>query len=169
MKIGDAIKESRKSKGLTQKQLAEKIGVNTVTVTRYENNDREPNFETLKKIAIELGISLNDLFDNETKSIVNTLFNNDIESFLYNSMDEDIAKTRKEEMIIKFSGLNTPPAETIIFFDLLYYVAVHKCDIPLGTIFNLFDKMHPENFNIIKNSIIMLIVGHITQLNKEGE
>jgi len=80
LKLGNRIREIRKSKKLTQKQLAEKVGVSTVTITRYENNNREPNIETLKKIAVTFGVTINDLteLDNEysrATSLSNTYYN----------------------------------------------------------------------------------------------
>ena len=35
------LKELRKDRGLTQSQLAEKIGVSKITVLRWENNERQ--------------------------------------------------------------------------------------------------------------------------------
>ena len=68
MKIGNRIKELRKSKGLTQKQLAEKVDVNAVTITRYENDDREPNLGTLQLIAETLNVTVNELLKDTDES-----------------------------------------------------------------------------------------------------
>ena len=57
------IKKYRKEKELTQKELAEKIGVSTITIQNYENNRREPNVETLTDIATALGINIKNLFE----------------------------------------------------------------------------------------------------------
>ncbi len=56
MNMGKLIKESRKKRGMTQKQLADAIGVSTVTIQNYENNRREPNMETLSKIGAVLKV-----------------------------------------------------------------------------------------------------------------
>lgn len=61
--LGKRIKEFRKIRGLTQKQLAEKLGVTTITIQNYENNRREPNIKTLNKIIDVLGIKITDLID----------------------------------------------------------------------------------------------------------
>lgn len=45
------IQELRKEAGFTQKQLADKLGVNTVTISRYETGDRNPKFDKLKKLS----------------------------------------------------------------------------------------------------------------------
>lgn len=63
--LGKRIKEFRKIRGLTQKQLAEKLGVTTITIQNYENNRREPNIETLNKIADVLNVTINDLIGDD--------------------------------------------------------------------------------------------------------
>ena len=66
MDLSKNLKKYRKEKELTQKELAQKIGVSTITIQNYENNRREPNINTLKEIAKALGVPINDLLkDNE--------------------------------------------------------------------------------------------------------
>ena len=43
--------ELRKARGITQKQLAEALGVTIRTITNYENGTREPNIATLITLA----------------------------------------------------------------------------------------------------------------------
>ena len=61
IKLGENIKKIRLDKKLSRKALAKKIGVSEVTITRYENNDREPNMNTLKKLSEALGVSVIDI------------------------------------------------------------------------------------------------------------
>ena len=44
MQLGPYIKSRRNNLGMTQKQLAKKVGVTDVTISRYENGKREPSF-----------------------------------------------------------------------------------------------------------------------------
>lgn len=57
------IKEIRKFRNITQKELSERIGVTSITIQNYENNRREPNIETLNKIANALDVPLKALTD----------------------------------------------------------------------------------------------------------
>lgn len=66
MNLNENLKLFRKRKGLTQKELAEKIGVTSTTITRYEKNVRTPDINTLQKIADALEISLNLLLSTNT-------------------------------------------------------------------------------------------------------
>ena len=51
MTIGESIKEYRKKKGLTQKELAEKVGVATGTIQQYELNKRSPRPDIMETIS----------------------------------------------------------------------------------------------------------------------
>lgn len=50
MSLNDRIKEARLQNGMTQEQLADKIGVAKSTLTGYEKGNREPNIPTLRKL-----------------------------------------------------------------------------------------------------------------------
>jgi ribosome-binding protein aMBF1 (putative translation factor) len=54
-KIGAMILEARKEKGLTQDELAKKIGSTKSYISKIENDIKEVRLSTLKKI-IELGL-----------------------------------------------------------------------------------------------------------------
>ena len=53
MAFKDRLKEARLTKGLTQEQIAEKIGVAKSTFTGYEKGNSEPNMLTVSKIMKE--------------------------------------------------------------------------------------------------------------------
>lgn len=54
----EKIRELRKQKRLTQKDVAEKIGITRPAYTAYETGKRQPDFETLKKIAVLFEVSI---------------------------------------------------------------------------------------------------------------
>jgi len=53
-KIGFLLQEARLKKGLTQQQLADKVGTSKSYISKIENNVKEARLSTLKKI-VELG------------------------------------------------------------------------------------------------------------------
>lgn len=65
IKIGKFIAELRKSKNMTQQQLAEKIGVSFKTVSKWETGRGLPELSTLKPLSDELGITINELLNGE--------------------------------------------------------------------------------------------------------
>jgi ribosome-binding protein aMBF1 (putative translation factor) len=54
-KIGYLIQEARLEKGLTQEELAEKVGTTKSYISKIENNIKEVRLSTLQKI-VELGL-----------------------------------------------------------------------------------------------------------------
>lgn len=58
MTIGERIKDARKYRKLTQKQLAEAANVATGTIQQYELGKRKPSFEILNAISRALNISV---------------------------------------------------------------------------------------------------------------
>ncbi len=60
--IGSKIAEERKRLGMTQEQLAEKLGVSAQTVSKWENGWNLPDIENLNTLSSVLGIPLSSLF-----------------------------------------------------------------------------------------------------------
>lgn len=61
LKIGTNIKNIRLDRGYTQKEVAEMLGIPYSTYSNYENNNREPNFETIKQITEILDTSVDEI------------------------------------------------------------------------------------------------------------
>ena len=57
IKIGKFIAEQRKQKNLTQEQLAEKLGINNRTISRWENGINMPDISLYKKLPPEKDFS----------------------------------------------------------------------------------------------------------------
>ena len=56
--LGKRIGEMRKKRGLTQRQLADKLKVSHGRISLYETGDRSPDPEMLKKLADFFGCSV---------------------------------------------------------------------------------------------------------------
>lgn len=65
MKVGERIREIRKSKKLSQKNLGDLLGVSQAMVAQYENGDRNPKIEQLQKIAVALDVSIDQFLSSE--------------------------------------------------------------------------------------------------------
>lgn len=61
----DALKTLRKRKGMTQVELAERMGVEQATIQRWEAGKREPDIAALHKIADVLGASAGSLVNGD--------------------------------------------------------------------------------------------------------
>lgn len=51
MQYGNRIATLRDKQALTQEELAKKLGISRAALSHYEKNRREPDYETLTKIA----------------------------------------------------------------------------------------------------------------------
>ena len=60
-KFNENLKTAREKKNITQKEVADSIGVAKSTYSLYESGNREPNVQTIKKIADTLNVSADDL------------------------------------------------------------------------------------------------------------
>lgn len=60
--VGALVRHHRKLAGLTQAELAERIGRQTGAVTRIETGEAAPSFETLSSLARALGVEIRDFF-----------------------------------------------------------------------------------------------------------
>ena len=65
----DMLKYFRSREGLSQSDLAKKLGVSTSTISMYEVGKREPDFETEEKIADFFNTDLNILRGRDTERI----------------------------------------------------------------------------------------------------
>ncbi|MCI8535514.1 MAG: helix-turn-helix transcriptional regulator [Hungatella sp.] len=61
MKFNERLRQLRQNSSLMQKEIAESIGISTITLRQYEQGTREPNIEKLMKLAIIFDVSLDDL------------------------------------------------------------------------------------------------------------
>ena len=79
--LGENIKKLRKNKGLTQDKLSEITKISIASIQRYESGKRQPNIQTLNKIAIALDVPLNELLGTNATT-------NDIEKKIGTSLNE---------------------------------------------------------------------------------
>lgn len=98
MNIGENIRSIRKRKKLTLKALGIKVGLSEQAIGQYERGDRNPSIEILNKIAVALGVPINDILGykdlEKDKEIFKEFYNNSIEFrndlFTRNFTDEKI-------------------------------------------------------------------------------
>lgn len=70
MKLGEKILKLRKKQGLSQEQLSEKIDVTRQTISNWELGETFPNPEQLKLLSKIFHVSIDELLDNEIRSVI---------------------------------------------------------------------------------------------------
>ena len=63
MSLGNSLYNSRKKKGLSQEEVAEKLGVSRQIISKWETEETVPDIYQAKKLAKIYGLSLDELID----------------------------------------------------------------------------------------------------------
>lgn len=98
--FSNIFRKIREQSGLTQQQLADKLGISRSAVGMYEKGEREPNFETLELIADTFNVDMNYLLgkksttevipdvyylNDKTRKIAQEIYDNDELSLLFDA------------------------------------------------------------------------------------
>ena len=70
MEIGNKIMELRKKSGLSQEELAEKVGVARQTISKWELGETSPDIKQAKELSKIFKVSLDELTGNEITDIL---------------------------------------------------------------------------------------------------
>ena len=92
MSFSEKLHDLRIKAGLTQEDLAKKIGISKQNISRYENSERVPNLKTARKLADALGVSLSELSEEGISSEFPCVKRDDQ---VILSVGKNIADTRK--------------------------------------------------------------------------
>lgn len=104
--FGELLKSLRSSAGLTQKQLAEKLGISKNAVSYYENSLRCPSVDILIRLARVFHVSADHLLglDRDIQAFDLSLLTEDEREFLryvYRFLCEKETECDKTALIIK--------------------------------------------------------------------
>lgn len=101
VKIGKFIAECRRSKNLTQKQMAELLGLSNKTISKWESGAGSPDISNLSEVAKVLDISVDELLNGERKSEqINDTVNEN------NSVKPQVATSRMITIALVLLGLS---------------------------------------------------------------
>ena len=70
-KISYFIQQTRKEHGMTQKELADKLGISDKTVSKWETGKGMPDMDFLIPLCSALDINVNELLSGEKLSLTN--------------------------------------------------------------------------------------------------
>lgn len=107
MAFANKLAEIRKSRNLTQQELAEKAGIGISQMRRYEKGSSSPTLEVIKNLAITLGVSTDELiFDNNERIAASRILDKELlhQFETVSSLtprDIDAVKTVLESIILK--------------------------------------------------------------------
>lgn len=102
--FGQKLKNARKSAGLTQEQLAEKLAVSRQAVTKWESDKGIPDIENIKFLAKTLNVSIDYLLDDGTNLDMNVFRENiNLDDYYYKKTFSGRwrKKTGQKDMAVK--------------------------------------------------------------------
>lgn len=156
------IKELRKNKGLSQSQLANKVGISNQVISFYENNKREPKIETWQALADFFNVSVPYLQGIDDKP--NTGYSKD---YIYKQLDDMYKEDWVNPLIfknglgiqafklMKTSGKKYGESIASSFFaksTIQVYCENHEIKIPAGLAYNFNNddlSFWEKNFSFI--------------------
>ena len=97
-KIGKFIAKCRKEKGITQFELAEKLGVTDKSIGNWENGRNMPDLSLFKPLCDELGITINELISGE--KISKDKYQEKFEENIVNTIDYSTKRVNKYSDLI---------------------------------------------------------------------
>jgi transcriptional regulator with XRE-family HTH domain len=88
LKLGDILRNLIDERDLTQKELAAQLDMAPSTLGNYIRNEREADYETLKRFAAFFGVSIDYLLDYPGKDVRNSRENELLRIFRSLSSDQ---------------------------------------------------------------------------------
>jgi transcriptional regulator with XRE-family HTH domain len=108
MKYGHRIAGLRDERKLTQEELASKVGITRAALSHYENNRREPDYETIRNIADFFGVSIDYLMGRS--DVTGSHLDQDVREFVNDLELSDEAIMEKFNLCV--DGNRLTPEET---------------------------------------------------------
>jgi len=173
MEFNEKLQELRKSKGLTQEELAEKLYVSRTAVSKWESGRGYPNIDSLKEISMFFSVSIDELLSSEKllfiaekenktniKNICELLFSI-IDLFYVFLIVLPLYPDTVNGFVYSVSLLNY--TEISEFNKIIYFISFFSL-ILLGILKLIFTKVKKERFNniltvasVVLNILIVLL------------
>ena len=173
MEFNEKLQELRKSKELTQEELAEKLYVSRTAVSKWESGRGYPNIDSLKEISMFFSVSIDELLSSEKllfiaekenktniKNICELLFGA-VDLFYILLIFLPLYPDTVNGFIYSVSLLNY--TEISEFNKIIYFISFFALII-LGILKLIFTKVKKERFNniltvasVVLNILIVLL------------
>jgi transcriptional regulator with XRE-family HTH domain len=136
IKVGAFLKDLRKEKGITQEQLAEKLGVSGRTISRWETGKNMPDISLLVEIAEFFDVSIPEIIKgerksenmkNETKEVAETM--------------SDYAKAEKEQLIKSFRNMSIIGLVALLVYMVMRETGVYDRNIFLQYTYGISESL----------------------------
>ena len=123
VKIGKFIAECRKNAGLTQMQLAEKLGITDRAISKWETGKSLPDSSIMLELCSTLSITVNDLLSGEVVTMDN--YNKELENNLLEMVKQKELSDKRllsVELVIGITAI-------VVLFALIFVAAFVQMEI----------------------------------------
>ena len=151
-KIAEFIKNKRKEKNLTQKELASKLGVTDKAISKWERGLGFPDISLLEELSNELDISILEIIKGE--KIENDINKDETENFIKSTITitKDETNRKKKELINKI--LTFIIYGTSLLLIILNIIQIHNLNKEYTYEFYEGDKKYfDDKFDIMTNNL----------------
>lgn len=101
MSLGERLRELRKNRKLTLRELSEKINLRANTLSQFENGKRKPSIESLNTLADFFNVSVDYLMGRT----------NDLHNAKKKVIKEKTADLTDEDTVFTYEGRQIPPED----------------------------------------------------------
>ena len=143
IKIGGFLKDLRKEKGITQEQLAEKLGVSGRTISRWETGNNMPDISLLVEIAEFFDVSIPEIIKGERKSEDMKEETKEVAETM-----SDYAKAEKEQLVKSIRNMSIIGLAALLFFMVLNITGAYERN-------NLFRYAYGISETLIYVTVVM--------------
>ena len=127
-KTGGLIFQLRREKGLTQRQLAEKLSISDKTVSKWETGGGLPEVSLMLPLCRELGINVNELLSGERLSAAN--YQRKAEENMMSLMKEKEENIKKIKVSV-LAGVSATATLLVLVLLVGYYAEVMSLPVRL--------------------------------------
>lgn len=130
MNLGEKLFELRRTKNLTQDDVAEKLNVTRQTVSKWETNQSTPDFDKILPLCELYGISPNELLKGESKETINNESKEELnwseaKNHLFTrGKDDEDSYARMNRNQIKQKSAEVVSSSILIFIAAIAFVAI---------------------------------------------
>lgn len=163
MRLGENIAALRKNRGLTQEELAKRLGVSPQAVSKWENETACPDIALLPEIADIFSVTVDDLMRAPAERLVSDESNKEKDESAADKSEPDFNDdkqlgTEAKKVSISIIQQNGKPVNLKLPFKLV------KTGLKIGSVYGL-----PKNFyNAVAEAISSEKIGEILSLDGEN-
>ena len=162
-KIGKFIAELRKEKGMTQCDLANKLGITDRAVSKWENGRGMPDLSLLVPLCEILGISINELLSGAR--LDKNDYMNKLEENIVNTIDYSDKKIKKTKNIFKI--ILSTILIFIVVLMVMYGIDVNRMRNNKPVLFSTWGFSYAPPIDIKEKEIEVAIINYLTEIDDE--